>query len=66
MEYNQLAITEAIRSAFNSSKSDLAAMGRNGRILVENNYSVNSIANKMKGLYEWIISNSQMPDFVFV
>lgn len=66
VEYNQLAITEAIRSAFNSSKSDLAAMGRNGRILVENNYSVNSIANKMKGLYEWIISNSQMPDFVFV
>ena len=39
-------------------------MGRNGRRLVEECYSVEAIAQQMKALYEWILGRGDKPDFV--
>ena len=50
------AITEAILQGYNTSREDLEQMGRNGRRLVAEKYSVEAIARQMKALYEGIIS----------
>lgn len=65
VEYNQKAITAAIREAFHTSGEDLKEMGCRGRNLAENTYSVSSVALKMKTLYEWILGNVDKPDFVY-
>ena len=65
VEYNQKAITAAIREAFHTSGEDLKEMGCRGRKLAEDTYSVFSVALKMKTLYEWILGNADKPDFVY-
>ena len=40
-------------------------MGVNGRNLINEKYSMNSVANKMILLYKWIKSNKQKPDFIY-
>ena len=52
--YSQMDITMAVRLAINASDDKLEEMGRNGRRLVEERYSVEAIAQQMKALYEWI------------
>ncbi|MFB6320158.1 glycosyltransferase [Saccharicrinis sp. FJH54] len=44
---------------------DLKLIGKNGRKLVEENYSIGSVAYKMLQLYKWIIGNNNKPDFIF-
>lgn len=65
VEYSQKAITTAIREALYVSEEDLKEMGRRGRKLAEDTYSVSSVAQKMKTLYEWILGNADKPDFVY-
>ena len=45
---------------------ELKTMGLNGRRLMEEQYSVESIAEKMKSLYEWILDQGSKPDFVYL
>lgn len=62
--YKQQDITEAVRSAINVAENKLEFWGRNGRSLVEDCYSVESIANQMKTLYQWINGEIKKPEFV--
>ncbi len=64
--YTQHDITNAVRSALNATDKELLTMGQNGRRLMEEKYSVEAIAEKMKDLYEWILGNSDKPDFVYI
>ena len=41
-------------------------MGRNGRKLIEERYSIEAVAKKMKQLYEWILFKENKPDFVYL
>lgn len=41
-------------------------MGITGRELIRQNYSVSSLAEKMKRLYEWIINGGSRPEFVYL
>ncbi len=66
VEYNQDAISNAVKEAFMMSPGILKQMGGNGRQLMIDKYSVDSVALKMKSLYEWVIGNSSRPDFVYV
>ena len=66
VECSQKAITNAIRDALNATDEELQTMGQNGRRLMEEKYSVESIAEKMKSLYEWILGKSDKPDFVYI
>lgn len=62
--YTQQDITNAVRQALQASDATLAEMGRNGRQLMEQRYSVTSIAHQMKSLYEWIAAAAPKPEFV--
>lgn len=64
--YTQEDITNAVRSAINATDDELKTMGLNGRQLMEERYSVESIALEMKSLYEWILDQGSKPDFVYL
>lgn len=64
--YTQTDITNAVRKALNTTDEELQTMGQNGRRLMEEKYSVESIAEKMKSLYEWILGKSDKPDYVYI
>lgn len=64
--YTQHDITNAIRDALNATDEELQTMGNNGRRLMEERYSVEAIAEKMKTLYEWILGKRDKPDFVYI
>ena len=59
-------LTEALSDFLNCSPAKLEEMGRNGRRLVEERYSVEAIAQQMKALYEWILRQGDKPNFVCV
>lgn len=63
--YTQKDITEAVRKALHTSKEELAAMGENGRKLMERRYSVEAVAKDIKAIYEWILTGENKPDFVY-
>nr|WP_315188286.1 glycosyltransferase [uncultured Flavobacterium sp.] len=45
---------------------DRETMGKNGRKLIEEKYSIEAVAKKMEELYEWIIFKEKKPDFVYL
>lgn len=63
--YTQKDITYAVRCALNATDDELKLLGANGRRLMETNYSVEKIGEKMKALYGWILGLSDKPDFVY-
>lgn len=63
--YTQEDITYAIQSALNVTDDKLKVLGANGRHLMEENYSVEKIGEKMKNLYEWILGERNKPEFVY-
>ena len=63
--YTQQDITNAVRQAFIADDETLIKMGLNGRQLMEERYSVDSIAHQMKTLYEWILGETEKPEFVY-
>jgi hypothetical protein len=40
-------------------------MGLNGRKLVEDKYSIETVAKQMSELYYWILKQGPKPDFIF-
>ena len=65
VEYNQSAITNAVKQAINTSSETLKEMGARGRNLMIQNYSIESVAQKMKSLYSWILEDEKKPSFVY-
>ena len=63
--YTQNDITQAVYEALNVSQMELNAMGENGRLLMENKYSVTRIGEQMKSLYEWVLGTNNKPKFVY-
>lgn len=66
IDYNQNAITQAVKDAILTEQKILDSMGANGKLLVKHNYSIESIAKKMHLLYNWILNKSDIPEFVFL
>lgn len=44
--------------------SELEQMGKNGRRLVEDKYSIESVGKQFLELYKWILNKTEKPDFV--
>ena len=65
IEPTQEALTAAIGEAHSTSSESLRRMGENGIRLVEDRYSVRSVSERMKRLYEWGLGRTQRPGFVF-
>lgn len=57
-------LVEALTKALQLADSERRSMGLNGRLLVEDNYSIQSVANKMLSLYSWVAGQAQAPDFI--
>jgi len=54
----------ALEDALQTNEAQLTEMGRNGRKLVEDKYSMKSVAKQMLELYEWILLEKDKPKFV--
>ncbi len=65
VENSQRAITEAIDQAIKLPRRELREMGGRGRQLIVERYSVETIACRMKWLYEWVLGRADRPDFVY-
>lgn len=57
-------LKESLSKMLTKSEMELAQMGRNGRKLIEQNYSIDSVATSMYELYQWICNNKSKPNFV--
>lgn len=66
VDFNQNAITNAVKEAMKTPDDILREMGEKGRQLMVNSYSIEAIAQKMKILYEWIITRNNNPYYVYL
>lgn len=57
-------LQKALEEALTKTDEQINTMGRNGRALIEDKYSMNSVAKQMLSLYDWIISNKEKPKFI--
>ena len=58
-------LVKALTEAMSLSDEERKQMGLNGRKLVEENYSIESVAQKMIQLYEWVLYKKEKPEFVY-
>ncbi|TDN98223.1 glycosyltransferase [Sunxiuqinia elliptica] len=58
-------LKETLNKFLALSDEDRSIMGKNGRKLIEQNYSIEQVASKMIDLYKWILGQSQKPDFIY-
>ncbi len=54
----------ALRKAIQLNDAERIQMGLNGRKLIEEHYSIESVAQKMLQLYDWTINDFEKPEFV--
>jgi len=54
----------ALEEALNTKEEDLFIMGENGRSLIENKYSMESVGKQMIDLYDWILTDKHKPNYV--
>ncbi|MEO9570753.1 MAG: glycosyltransferase [Polaribacter sp.] len=58
-------LKKALEFALNTNEQELFKMGQNGRDLIENKYSMDSVGKQMIQLYDWILNeNKTKPKFV--
>lgn len=55
-----------VRNVLSLDKATLRKMGRRGRQLIQDKYSVEVVSEQMKRLYDWLVSKEEKPDFVFL
>ena len=58
-------LTGAVRKALSLDDDELQAMGKRGRRLVLDKYSVNVVSRQMEQLYVWIAGQGDKPEFVY-
>lgn len=65
VEYDQKEIEDAVVAASKTSSARLVEMGERGKKLIKEKYSVESVAERMMSLYEWILGEKGKPTFVY-
>lgn len=65
IDNDQETINQTLQIAINTSESERIEMGMNGKQLVAEKYSVDSLGGKMKQLYECILYGGTKPEFVY-
>jgi glycosyltransferase involved in cell wall biosynthesis len=66
IEIGASPLREALYEMMLKTDSERMAMGRNGRKLIEENYSIEAVAEKFIKVYQWILNKGQKPDFVYL
>lgn len=59
-------LKEALEQLMSKTDAERETMGNNGRKLIEEKYSIESVAQKMVELYAWIINGGKKPAFVIL
>ena len=59
-----MSLKTALEDALNTKEQDLFKMGKNGRALIENKYSMESVGKQMIELYDWILTDKDKPNYV--
>lgn len=62
---DQESINETILEAYNLGQESLIKMGKQGKQLIKDKYSVDVIGEKMMMLYEWVLGKIDKPYFVY-
>jgi glycosyltransferase involved in cell wall biosynthesis len=57
-------LVDALTISMNLSDESRYQMGNNGRKLIEDNYSIESVGCKVSQLYKWIINLNEKPEFI--
>lgn len=65
VDYAQNAINDAVEKAFFTSLRDIEQMSQNGKELVKKKYSIDITAHQLKKLYQWIVGDGIIPDFMY-
>ena len=60
------SLKEALIDALQTNEKQLIKMGTNGRILIEEHYSRESVAKQMFELYKWVLTKENIPKFIDV
>lgn len=58
-------LVEALEKAFSLSDKEREVMGRNGRRLIEEKYSIVTVAQQMVYLYKWVLRKGEKPRFIY-
>ena len=59
-------LTQIMENTLQISDEERIAMGERGKALVNKNYSVEVVTDKMTRLYDWILNKGKKPEFVFL
>ncbi|MGJ1242297.1 glycosyltransferase [Sphingobacterium siyangense] len=59
-------LRNALEETLIQDNGTLIEMGRNGRKLIEEKYSIESVAVSFVKLYEWILNRKDKPEFVYI
>lgn len=59
-------LVESLKNAFQIEELERQEMGKNGRSLVEESYSIESVSKQMIELYDWVLGKIDKPSFVFI
>lgn len=59
-------ISGVLRELISASNESLDDVGRNGRKIVENEFSWGSVATQMRQLYLWVSDQGDRPSFVYI
>jgi glycosyltransferase involved in cell wall biosynthesis len=58
-------ITKTLKEAISLSEEEYQQMGIRGRELMENNYSIEVITQKMMHLYQWVLGQAAKHEFIY-
>ena len=59
-----IPLQETLKQYLQKDRSELKQMGINGRKLVEEKYSIESVGTKFKELYYWMLNKNRKPNFI--
>ena len=58
-------LKETLLEVLNTNEQELKQMGKNGRKLIEEKYSMEIIADNTLKMYQWVINKENKPDFIY-
>ncbi|MEM9283401.1 MAG: glycosyltransferase [Verrucomicrobiota bacterium] len=65
IEPTESSVRSGIEELLNSDEQHRRSIGESGRLLIEQSYTWPMVARKMLDVYQWLIDDQPMPDFVF-
>jgi len=66
IDTNEEALSLALKEMLAKTDTELHEMGTNGRKLIEEHYSIVSVAKKIADLYTWVLLKGEKPNFIYL